>query len=99
MLGLGHESIHLTAVDIGRGIIRTMRPATIEVVRIVIWLDTLLRCRVIHANRWNAILHWNTIGSRVGAKVTIEGAVLLHDDNHMLDFADTRLLLRRLWGT
>ena len=62
-----------------------VRSAGVNIFRIVIGFDTLLGGGVIRANSWYAILHGDTVRTRIGAKVCIERTVLLHDDNDVFD--------------
>ena len=41
--------------------------------------------RTVPAHCGYAVLHWDFIHARVGAKVMIEGADFLHDDNDVFD--------------
>ena len=47
--------------------------------------------RVVQAHGWHTVLHGNAIGPGKRPEVLIEGTILLHDEDHMLD-----LLLRLL---
>ena len=62
-----------------------MRPTVIDIAGIVECFDTLPSDRIIGAYSRYAVLHRDSICAGVGAKVMVEGAVLLHDDNDMLD--------------
>jgi len=55
----------------------------------VIGFDTLFGFWVWYADGWNAILHWNSIRPRIGTEIRIERAILLHNDNDVLDFVNT----------
>ena len=52
---------------------------------VIVRLDTLTGLRVRRAHRRDSVFHWDADRARVGAKIFIEGAVLLHDDDDMLD--------------
>ncbi len=84
-LSLGDEAIHLAAIDVRRGVTLAVRPAPVEIGGVVVRRDALPRGGIVHAHRGHAILHGDAICTRKGAEVAVEGAVLLHDHNDMLD--------------
>src|SRR5712691_9495704 len=84
-LGLGLETVHLPAIDIGDGVSLPMRAATVAVIWVVIWPYTLVCLWIGHANGRNSILHGDTICSRICPEVGVERAVLLHNYNNMLN--------------
>ena len=65
-----------------------MGPTGIDVFGVVVGLDTLLGLGIAGADGRDAVLHRNAIGAGVGAKVRIEGAVLLHYDDDVLDLVN-----------
>src|SRR5581483_6401194 len=86
--GLTNEPVHLAAVDIGGGARFAVRAAVIQVAAVVEWRHALAGGRIRHAHRGDAICHRDTICSREGTEVAIEGAVLLHDHDDVLDLVD-----------
>jgi hypothetical protein len=66
-----------------------MRSARVLVARIVVRTDARLSFDVWNANDRNAIVHRDAVGAAIRPEVTIERAVLLHDDNDVLDLVDT----------
>jgi hypothetical protein len=62
-----------------------MRPAGIDVIGIVVRFNTLAGLRVGSANGRHTIMHGDAVRSGVSAKILVERAVLLHDDDDVLD--------------
>ena len=60
------------AVDVGRVVVRRLAPPV----------------GIGHADRRHAVLHRDAVGARIGPEVTVEGAVLLFDDDDVLDLVD-----------
>src|SRR5579885_629223 len=85
LLGLPDEAVHLAAVNVCRGVGLPVWTAAIHVIGVVIGLVTGAGFGIRHADGGDAILHGNAVGAGIGAKIRVEGTVLLHDDNDMLD--------------
>ena len=81
LLRLGDEAIHLPAVDVGGGVRRTVRAAEVLVRGVVEWGDAAAVRRIGHAYAM-----WDPIGTGICAEVGVKRPVLLHDDDHVLDF-------------
>ena len=64
-----------------------VRTAAVDVGRVVVGLLASAG-RDRHAHRRHAVLHGDAVGARVGAEVAVEGAVLLLDDDDVLDLVD-----------
>jgi len=64
-----------------------VRPASVDVGRVVVW-RLAPACRHGHAHRRHAIRARNAVGTRIGAEVAVERAVLLLDDDDVLDLVD-----------
>src|SRR4051812_3944159 len=62
-----------------------MGTAEILVVRVVEGLYAFVSCGVGHTGCGNAVLHGYSFCPRIGTKVVIKRAVLLHDHNYVLD--------------
>jgi hypothetical protein len=92
--------VHLAAVDIGGCVRLAVRAPGVQVVRVVVRLLTTALDRIGNANCEVAVRRTGeTVRSRIGAEVVIEGTVLLHDHDDVLDLVDTsrrsgRLALR-----
>src|SRR5207253_2057002 len=85
---LADKAIHLSAVDI---ILRgrlAVRPAAVQVIRIVERFHALPAARIFDADRWLAILHRDAVSAGKRPEVRVERSVLLHDDDDMLDLLD-----------
>ena len=54
-----------------------MRPAGIDIVGVIVRLDTLAGLRVGRANGRDSILHWNSVRSGIGAEVFVKCPVFL----------------------
>ena len=65
-----------------------MRTTAIEIVGVVIGANAGLLTRVRGANGRNAGRHRNAVGPWKRSEVRIEGAVLLHDDDHVPDLVN-----------
>ncbi len=94
--GDGDESIHFAAVDCLGGRPRGMwRPAVAVQMRdIRLVADARIGAGV--ANRRNTVAHRNSVGSGKSAEVMIERAILLHDDDHMMDLMNPLVTCRGL---
>ena len=103
-----HEPVHLAVVDVHHAAIEVVvRPAQILVVAVVVgvaarrsarrrrWMTEHHTQRVQVADEKVAVRSWNPIRAGVHAEVGVEGAVLLHDEDHMLDLVDAAGRLRR----
>jgi hypothetical protein len=97
VLGLGDEAVHLPPRNV-RGRIRlAVRAARVQVVRVVVRpLADVLR-RIGHADRELAVrIAREAVGAGIRPEVVIEGAVLLHDHDHVLDLVNPDGSLGRL---
>src|SRR6266853_2774684 len=84
-----NEAVHLAAVDIVSSINNTVRSTMVQIVWVIIGLHALVCPGINCAHRWYTILHGNTIRSRIGSKVGVKRAILLHDDHNMLNLLNT----------
>jgi len=89
-LGLGDEAVHLAAVDVGDGIHLAVRSAAVDVVGVVVGRDALPRQGIRHADGEGAVGDRQPVGARIETEIFVEGPVLLHDDDHVLDLVDAR---------
>jgi hypothetical protein len=80
---LRDEAVHLAAVDVRDRVRLAVRASAVEVIPVVIGLDAGAG-RVRQAD-----ILGQSIGARKGTEVAIEGAVLLHDHDHVLDLVDS----------
>src|SRR5579884_1591231 len=87
-LRLGNEAVHLAAVDVGDGVGGRVRPAVVEVGGVVVGVDAGVVLGVGDADGELAVLGGEAVGAGEGAEVGVEGAVLLHDDDDVLDLVD-----------
>ena len=62
-----------------------MRAPGVDILRVVVRLDTFMGLGVVDAHGGHPVYHGDAICAGVGAEVLIERAVLLHDDDNMLD--------------
>ena len=83
--GLGDEAVHLTAIDIGAGVILSVRAAEVFIGGIVVRVDALPGSGIIDAHCKLAVLDRETICARVSAKIRVERPVFLHDHDDVLD--------------
>ena len=65
-----------------------VRPAAVDVARIVVRVAAAAVRRIGDADRRHAVLHRDAVRARERAEVAVEGAVLLHDHDHVLDLVD-----------
>src|SRR3989440_7147105 len=86
--GFTDETIQLAAVDIGSHVDLLVRTAGVAVLVVEVRLDALVGQGIGHADRGDTVVPGDAVGAGIGAKVAVEGAVLLHDDNHVLDGVD-----------
>src|SRR6266566_6997184 len=87
LLGLGGEPVHLPAVQVSLERLLGVRVVPVAVVMVGPRLAAATISRVGHAHPRR-----NAIGSRERAEVRIEGPVLLHDDDHVLDQVNASML-------
>src|SRR5437667_4547071 len=85
---LADEAIHFALVDITRGIRCMVRAAVVEVVTVVERPDAVPGFGVGHADRGHPVLHGDAVGAGIGAKVTVERAILLHNKDDVLDLVN-----------
>ena len=87
---LSDEAVHLAAVDVVNRIERPVRAADVSVVRVVEGADAAVRERVRDAHGRTAVFHRDPVRAGKRAEVRVEGAVLLHDHDHVLDRVNAR---------
>ena len=92
-----NKAVHFSAGDVGSSRSGGMRAAGIHVSGVVVRLHTGIGLWVVDAHRRNPVLHRDTIHPRISTKVRIKRAVLLHNNDDVLDFVthQPRLLARR----
>ena len=97
VIGQADEAVHAAAVDVLLAGERAVRAA--GVVRAARFEERAhaLADAVRHAHRRHPVLHREPRGVRVGAEEGVEGAVLLHDHDHVLDHVDAVRPLVRDW--
>src|SRR5260370_1040587 len=83
------KAAHLSPIDVGGCITRTVWATGILIVWIMKGFHTLVRRRVGHAH-----IRGDAVRTRKCAKVRIERTVLLHNHNHVLDFVNVTALTR-----
>jgi hypothetical protein len=94
-LRLSDEAVHLAPVDVGDRIRGAVRAAGVEIVRVVKRLLASTLQRIGDADCELAVrVAWQTVSPGIRAEVLIEGPVLLHDHDDVLDLVDRN---RRLW--
>ena len=62
-----------------------MRPAGVDITGVVEGFDALAGEGIGSANGWHAVEYGDAVRAGVGAKVMVERAVLLHDDDNVLE--------------
>ncbi len=62
-----------------------MRTTGVDISGVMIRFYTCIRGGVGDTDSRDTVLHWDSIRPGIGAKVFVERAVLLHDDDYMLD--------------
>ena len=85
----GDKAVHLAAVDREIGGFCAVGAAGVFVTGVVIGTHARAGLRIGNADLRETVAHRDAIGAGEGAEVTIEGAVLLHDDDDVLDFMNT----------
>ena len=83
------EPVHLAAVHVGHRVVLAVRPAAVAVRPVVVGPGAAA-ARVGHAHRGLPVLHGDAVRAGIRAEVGVERAVLLHDDDHVLDLVDPR---------
>jgi hypothetical protein len=86
-VGDADEAIHLAAVHRLSSGLGAVRAAAIAKTRIVEGAHAVAD-PVRHADGRRAVAHRDAVGAGVGAEVGVEGAVLLHDHDHVPDLVD-----------
>jgi hypothetical protein len=96
----GDKAIHSAAVDVSDCCLRTVRAALVEVLRVVERRNTAMRYRIGHTDGRTSMVHGDAVRPWEGSEVVVEGAVLLHDHDHMLNLleADRAGRLIGQWG-
>ena len=78
-----------------------MWSAAVGILRVVIRLDASSTSWVGIAYGWYSIIGRESLRPRIGPEITVERAVLLHDDDHVFDFVNAGFLwfsgLRESW--
>ena len=82
---LADEAVHPPAVDVATRVLWAVRTALVAEVRIVEGADAVVRKWVRHADVHAAVPHRESVCPGVRAEVRIEGSVLLHDHDDVLD--------------
>src|SRR5207302_7952462 len=96
-LRLRNEAVHLAAADVGYRARLPVRAAGVEVARVVVRPLTVSLDWIGDAGcELPARRAGEAVGARIGPEVRIEGAVLLHDHDHVLDLVDAGGRFRRL---
>jgi len=85
---LADEPVHCAAIDVGDGVVLAVRAAAIDVVEVVVGAGAAT-ADVRHAHGRHPVPHGDAVSSRIGSEVAVERPVLLHDDDHMLDFVNS----------
>jgi len=68
-----HEkAIHLATIEISGGGGFIVRPPTIDIFGVMIGFYALSSTWIVHAYRRNPVLHWNTVSTRIRAKVGVK---------------------------
>ena len=88
-VALPDEAVHLAVVDVCHRIGLGMRAAAIDVGGVVV-RPGASAAGVRHTDGWHTRVHGEAVGPRKGTEVAVEGPVLLHDDDHVLDLVDAR---------
>ena len=88
-VGDANEAVHPAAVDVLLAGERAVRAArVVGAVRVEERLHALADA-VRHTDGRHAVLHRDPVGVRIGAEEGVEGAVLLHDHDHVLNQVNT----------
>jgi hypothetical protein len=82
------ESVHVSAVHVRASGLRGMWPTTIHEARIVERRNAMGTLRIRDAYGRHSVLHRDPIRARERAEVAIEGSVLLHHHDHVLDLVE-----------
>ncbi len=85
---LADEAVHLAGAHVVHLVEVVVRPAAVAVARVVERAHTAVQGRVGHAHRRHTVSHRNPVRARVRPEVGVEGAVLLHDHDHVPDLVD-----------
>ena len=83
VFGLCDEAVHLAAVDVRDRTLRIVRPAQVELRRVVVGPDTSPMSRVGDTDAGG-----DSVGTGKGAEVLIKRPVLLHDHDNVLNLAN-----------
>ncbi len=87
-LGLGHKPIHLAGVDVGQRIGLAVRSAAVHIMGVVVGVDTLAGEGIRRADGKDAVGIRQPVRTGIPPEIGVEGPVLLHDDDHVLDLVD-----------
>ena len=85
LFSLAEETIHMTGIDVCTRVFCCMRTTKVSIGSIMERINTFASLGIIHTSGKFPILHGQAVGSWIGTKIIIEGAVLLHDDDNVLD--------------
>jgi hypothetical protein len=91
-----YEAVHPAAVDVELRVTLSVRPSLLQLLGGVIWTDARVCDRVGHAHGGPAVAHRETVRARERPEVVIEGAVLLDDEDEMLEVQLRQLELGEL---
>ena len=92
---LPQEAVHPAVVEVVHVVAEGVRPAAVDVrvVDVQVLAGEARRGRL--AGHRPAVLHGDPVGAGEGAEVGVEGAVLLHDHDHVLDLVDAGHVVQR----
>src|SRR6266851_1309887 len=82
---LGDKPVHLPAINVDGCLAFAVRPTEVTVVGIVVRAYAQTGSWVGYADARDPVLHGDAVRAWKSAEVGIERAVLLHDDNYVLD--------------
>ena len=88
-LVLRDEAVHPAAIDVRDGSRHIVGAPNVSVRGTMERPHAGVGIGIGEAHGGDPVLHRDPVGSRVGAEVMVEGAVLLHDHDDVLDLADT----------
>ena len=89
-VGLGKESVHLAAINVSLGGVPIVGPAAVHDVGVVVWRYDRTVAGVDKGNTGG-----QPIRAAVGAEVAVETAVLLHDEDEMINLVQSGWNKRR----
>jgi hypothetical protein len=93
--GRSDEAVHASAVDVLSSGLKRMRATRVDQVNVVEGIDTVSEARIREAGGRSRSLPRDAVRAWEGPEVVVERAVLLHDDDHVLDRVDAASDLKR----